>query len=148
MSDEGLPKPWTIDLWEDKNGRSPFDKWFQKLPEYEQAVVDATIKHVLAPLGRDICETTWGKSLGDGLYELRIGVSLNAILNRGKSPEDQVSIDGGDKTILLRIFCTFHGQRVVLLFQGYNKGKDPSKKRQQSEIKRAQKHLKAWKQEV
>lgn len=147
MSDEDPPKQWTIDFWEDKNGRSPFDKWFQKLPEYEQAVVDATIQHVLAPLGMDICETTWGKSLGEGLYELRIKASLNAILNKGNNTEDQVSIEGGDKTILLRIFCTFHGQRVVLLFQGYNKGKDPSKKRQQSEIKVARKHLKAWKNE-
>lgn len=147
MNDEDPPKPWTVDVWEDKNGRSPFDKWFHKLPEYEQAVVDATIQHVLTPLGIDICETTWGKSLGDGLYELRIRTSLNAILNKGNSAEDQISIEGGDKTILLRIFCTFHGQRVVLLFQGYNKGKYPSKKKQQSEITMARKHLKAWKNE-
>lgn len=147
MSDDDHPKPWTVEAWEDEAGRSPFGKWFEKLPEYEQAIVHATIEHVLEPLGMDICETTWGKSLGDGLYELRIRTSLNVILNKGASDTDPVSIGGGEKTILLRIFCTFHGKRIVLLFQGYDKGKDPSKRRQQSEIKVARKHLKAWKKD-
>lgn len=147
MTDDDQPQPWTIEAWEDNSGRSPFEKWYLKLHEYDQAVVDATIEHVLRPLGMDICETEWGKSLGEGLYELRIRASLNAILNRGRNQDKQISLAGGDKTILLRIFCTFHGQRVVLLFQGYNKGKDPSARRQQSEIKRARKHLKAWKKE-
>lgn len=147
MSDDDHPKPWTVEAWEDSNGRSPFGKWYQKLHEYDQAVVHATIEHVLEPLGMNICETIWGKSLGEGLYELRIRASLNALLNRGSSDDDQVSVDGGDKTVLLRIFCTFHGQRIVLLFQGYNKGKDPSAKRQQSEIKTARKYLKAWKKD-
>jgi hypothetical protein len=33
---------------------------------------------------------------------------------------------------------------VVLLFQGYDKGKDPSDRRQAKEIKIARRHLKAW----
>jgi putative component of toxin-antitoxin plasmid stabilization module len=147
MTDDDHPQPWTVETWEDGNGRSPFGKWYLKLHEYDQAIVDATIEHVLQPLGMDICETEWGKSLGEGLYELRIRASLNAILNRGASGDEQVSVPGGDKTVLLRIFCTFHGQRIVLLFQGYDKGKDSSDKRQQSEIKRARRHLKAWKKE-
>ncbi|MGM9473454.1 hypothetical protein ACS5PJ_15805 [Pseudarthrobacter sp. YS3] len=147
MTDDEHPQPWTVESWVDNYGRSPFEKWYLKLHEYDQAIVDATIEHVLEPLGMDICETEWGKALGEGLYELRIRASLNAILNRGASQDDLISVPGGDKTILLRIFCTFHGQRIVLLFQGYDKGKDPSDKRQQSEIKKARKHLKAWKKE-
>jgi hypothetical protein len=34
------------------------------------------------------------------------------------------------------------------LFQGYDKGKDPSERRQQREIKRARKYLDAWKREM
>jgi len=39
---------------------------------------------------------------------------------------------------------TFYGDRVVLLFQGYDKGKDPSERRQTKEIRTARKHLRAW----
>ncbi|MGO1971578.1 MAG: hypothetical protein ACTH2Q_01340 [Propionibacteriaceae bacterium] len=46
--------------------------------------------------------------------------------------------------MLLRVFCTFHGRRIVLLFSGYDKKKDPSKRRQEREIARARKALKAW----
>lgn len=147
MTDEDHSQPWAIEIWEDSNSRSPFEKWYLKLHEYDQAIIDAVIERVLQPLGMDICETEWGKSLGEGLYELRVRVSLNAILNRRASEDEHVSVVGGDKTVLLRIFCTFHGRRVVLLFQGYNKGKDPSDRRQQKEIEKARKHLKAWKKE-
>jgi hypothetical protein len=46
--------------------------------------------------------------------------------------------------VLLRLFVTFHGDHVVLLFQGYDKGRDPSDRRQAKEIQTARKHLKAW----
>lgn len=42
---------------------------------------------------------------------------------------------------------TFHGSKIVLLFNAYDKGKDPSEKRQAKEIKKARKCLKVWKGE-
>jgi len=48
--------------------------------------------------------------------------------------------------ILLRVFVHFHGDRLVLLLGGYDKGKDDSEKRQRAEIKVAQSALRAWKQ--
>lgn len=136
---------WSIEFWEDDRGRSPFEVWFTKLHEYDQAVVDAVLTHVVARLGMDVCSTEWGKPLGRGLYEIRIRQSLNAILNWGRpSDQDPVTVDGGDKTVLLRLFCTFHGAKIVLLFQGYDKGKDPSDKRQEREIAKARKHLTQW----
>lgn len=140
---------WTVEVWEDSNGRSPFGKWYDKLGEYDQAVVDAAIKEILMPLGMDICETEWGKPLKDGLYEIRIRRSLSTLVNQGKPEEEWEDLPAwADKTVLLRIFCTFHGNRIVLLFQGYDKGKDPSPKRQEREIKQARKHLRAWKNEI
>jgi hypothetical protein len=47
--------------------------------------------------------------------------------------------------VLIRVFCTFHGDRIVLLYHGYDKKKDPSEKRQASEIARARKMHAAWK---
>ena len=49
--------------------------------------------------------------------------------------------------ILLRVFCHAHGKKVVLLLAGYDKGKEPSDKRQNAEIKRAKQRLTRWKAE-
>jgi len=156
---EPPPAEWTVEVWEDDHGHAPFVAWFDKLDQYEQAVVDAVIEQILVPLGMDVCATEWGKALGDGLYEVRIRRPLSAIRTWGKSgalvtdepgdaADDDPSVDEApgmaDRSVLLRIFCTFHGSKVVLLFQGYDKGADASEKRQQREIRSARRHLKAW----
>ncbi len=46
--------------------------------------------------------------------------------------------------ILLRVFCHAHDKKVVLLLAGYDKGKEPSTKRQNIEIKRAKRRLTRW----
>jgi hypothetical protein len=54
---------------------------------------------------------------------------------------------GGKKgeRVLLRVFFHSYGKRVVLLLGGYNKGKDPSERRQQREIATARKRLEGFK---
>jgi hypothetical protein len=47
--------------------------------------------------------------------------------------------------VLLRVFCTFYGDRIVLLYHGYNKKADPSEKRQNREIAKARKLHEWWK---
>ena len=130
---------WSVEIWTDRSGRCPFLKWFGALSPHEQAAVDAVIKEVLTPLGIDICQSAWGKPFKDGLYELRI---------RKLPPPSRTYFQGLQPTdhplqphrqVLLRIFCTFYGDRVVLLFQGYDKRKDPSKRRQEREIRTARK---------
>jgi hypothetical protein len=49
--------------------------------------------------------------------------------------------------ILLRVFVHFHGSRIVLLLGGYDKGRDPSDKGQEREIKRARKALEDWRRQ-
>jgi hypothetical protein len=137
---------WTVDVWEDdRTGRCPFDAWFGKLDEYEQAVVDAVISNILEPLGMTICDTEWGKALGGGLYEVRIRRKLSAIRTWGAANKAAEPVSAGERSVLLRLFVAFQGDRVVVLFQGYNKGKDPSARRQAKEIETARKHLRAWK---
>lgn len=46
--------------------------------------------------------------------------------------------------MLLRVFFTVVGDKVVLVLGGYDKGKKDSKQRQQSEIALARKRLKDW----
>ena len=137
-----MGSPWDVEYNDDK-----FEKFVESLPEYEQAVLFAAIDHVLAIAGIDICESEWGKALGDGLYEFRVRKSLNAILNAAGVDKVEDTTSGNDQQVLLRVFCTFHGAKIVLLFHGYNKKKDPSERRQNKEIARARKALKAWKRD-
>ena len=107
------------------------------------------MENALQPYGIDICQGEWGKALGKGLYEFRIRRSLNTILNEYGQPNDKQRLATfPDHQVLLRVFCTFHGSKIVLLLGGYDKGKDPSPKRQQKEIQRAQKQLTQWRKSL
>ena len=124
------------------------ERFFFSLPEYEQAVLTAAIEHVLQVHGIDICAGEWGKPLGEGLYEFRIRRSLSAILVAAGVEPSSIDQAGADRQVLLRLFCTFYGSKIVLLYSGYNKKKDPSKRRQEREIKNARKVHAQWKREV
>jgi hypothetical protein len=77
---------------------------------------------------------------GEGLYEFRVRRSLDAILTTAGL--DPWSLSGADRSVLIRVFCTFHGDRIVVLHHGYDKKRDPSPKRQQ--IAKARKIHEAW----
>jgi hypothetical protein len=46
--------------------------------------------------------------------------------------------------VLLRVLCHAYGSRVILLLAAYDKGADPSKKRQQREIATARRRLREF----
>jgi hypothetical protein len=129
---------WTSETWEPS-----FPKWYNSLDEYEQAVLDAAIDNVLEVHGPEICKGEFGKPLGDGLYEFRVRQSLRAIRQYGnlKTPEGEAN----DKTVALRVFCHFYGDKVVLLLSGLDKAKN--EKAQNKEIQRAKKLLRAFHEE-
>lgn len=134
--------PWTIELSDDGN----FERFFKRLDDVDQAIVRAAMENVLRPLSNKICTTEWGKHLGQGLYEFRIRRDLATIL-REYGPEgstETVSPRSLKRRPLIRVFCTFHGNKVVLPLGGYNKSKDTSKHRQNREIQKARKTLTRW----
>ena len=130
-------------MWVDADGFCPFAASVARLDSYQQAVLDACVAHILAPMGMAVASTEWGKALGRGLYELRIRRSLHAIRTWGLSDPPPASSPQEREPVLLRVFFTVHGSRVVLLFQAYDKGGDPSDKRQRKEIAEARRHLRA-----
>lgn len=130
-------------LWSVEYEGDAFERFLLSLPAYEQAVLVAAIESVLAVEGIDVCASEWGKPLGGGLYEFRIRKSLRTLPSAtNRIPAEYRDIE---RTVLLRVFCTFHGGRVVLLYHGYNKRADPSRKRQQREIAKARKIHDRWK---
>lgn len=131
---------WTVEYEGDG-----FESFLRSLPPYEQAVLIAAVENVLQNYGIDICSGEWGKPLGGGLYEFRVRKSLRSILDvAGGEPLDQAGVD---RRVLRRVFCAFHGNKVVVLYHGYDKKGDPSKKRQQREITKARKLHERWKRQ-
>jgi hypothetical protein len=130
-------RPWTIEYAD-----LDFERFYLSLAPYEQAVVDAALTTVLAVHGIAAFDGGWGKALGAGLYEFRIQRSLDAIMSMAGTTSPLVGDTG--RRLSIRIFCTFHGNKIIVLFQGYDKGRDPSTRRQQQEIARARRALQQW----
>ena len=70
-----------------------------------------------------VCRTRWGTNLGNGLAEFRVG---------------EADTQGG---VLLRVFFHAFGGRRILVLHGYDKGEDPSERRQQREISDAKRRM-------
>jgi hypothetical protein len=133
--------PWRIELYADDAGRSPYQACIEDVDDASFSALEAAVEHVLTRHGIDLCKTEWMKPLGQGLYEFRVRHDAQEIRARfGQRPQDSAARE----KILLRVFCHFYGDKVVLLLTGYDKGADPSPKRQQKEIAQARKHLTAW----
>ena len=130
---------WTIEFFEDDQGRQPAREWLQSLDGLKRASAIAAIEIILMERGLDVCATEYGKQLGSGLFEFRVRHDEAVI--RGKAgQEDQ----GERREVLLRIFCHAYGQRIVLLLGGYDKGTDPSTRRQSREIESARGRLRSF----
>jgi hypothetical protein len=91
--------------------------------------------------GPNVVGTNFGKGLGGGLFEFRLDQDAAQVLARkGKRARPE----GESAKILLRVFCHAHGDRIVLLLGGYDKGERPSARHQQAQIELARTRLKAW----
>ena len=86
--------------------------------------------------------TNFGKALGYGLFEFRLDQDAAQVLARkGKVAKSERA---DEQKILLRVFCYAHGNRIVLLLGGYDKGERPSPRYQQTQIDLARSRLKRW----
>lgn len=133
---------WSVEFFEDDAGRRPVEAWLDGLTDQQFAAADAAITWVLAAHGIGLLNTKWLTHIDRGLYEFRIRHSASQIIGMYASAGEERP--RGPDPILLRIFVTFHGKRVVLLLHGYDKGSDDSRRRQQSEIHEAKRRLKQW----
>ena len=142
----GSPHPpeWTLRLYQQREGQIPFEIFRDSLKPYETEILDICIEEILARQGSNVCGTSWGKFLGSGLYEFRINRSLSAIFT-GIGINVPQHFDP-KRPIMLRIFFAVEGLKIVLLLSGYDKGKNPNRKKQQDLIKAARKLLKQHKQ--
>ncbi len=87
-------------------------------------VIGTALREILQEQGMGVCGTAFGRQLGGGVFEFR--------------PREG--------NLLVRAFCHAYGDKFILLLAAYDKGQDPSAKRQQKEIERARRRLSDWQQ--
>lgn len=133
---------WTIEFFSEDGGRQPVRDWLVSLTPSKRAAAIAAIELVLAELGLDVCKTEYGKALGKGLFEFRI--RHDEEVTRSKAGEAKRGSHSSEP-VLLRLFCHAHGEKIVLLLGGYDKGEAPGRRRQQREIETARKRLRSFK---
>jgi putative component of toxin-antitoxin plasmid stabilization module len=136
---------WDVEFYADEDGREPCREWADDLSLQKRAAFMAAVRLVLQPRGLDVVETEFGKPLGGGLYELRVRWTADEIRHKfgDLHPEEA---GGPPEKILLRVFFCTAGRKIILLMSGYDKGKDPGERRQQREIEKARKLLKAYRE--
>jgi len=138
---------WELEFYEE-NGREPVLDFLRGLDELKEQSLAAALDNVLAYEGTAVCGSSWGKWVGgtNGIFEFRVRHDAATILRERGLPVPE-ELEEAHTDILLRVFCHAHGKKVVLLLAGYDKGKEPSDKRQNAEIKRAKQRLTRWKAE-
>lgn len=114
---------FTLEFYQDAVGRKPVLDWLRdKVSISTRRVVGTALREILQEQGVRVCGTPFGRQLGGGLFEFRL--------------------KEGD--LMLRAFCHAYGDKVVLLLAAYDKGQDPSAKRQNKEIELARRRLIDW----
>ena len=138
---------WELVFYEDR-GREPVLEFMRGLDEYKEQALAAALENVLRREGIGVCGSSWGKWVhgAPGIFEFRVRYDAATILRERGVPVPKALEGEGHADILLRVFCHAHGQKVILLLAGYDKGEAPGRKRQNTEVKRAKQRLAAWKE--
>ena len=135
--------PYQIEFYEDADGHEPALAFMQSLPPAKRRAIGVALNEFLGHLGPAVVGTDFGKNLGGGLLEFRVDQDAEQILRKaGKGARREP--DGGK--ILLRVFFHAHGNKLILLLSGYDKGERPSKTHQNAQIELARQYLKRWKE--
>lgn len=137
---------YNIEFYEDERGNKPAHRWItRELSVRQRRLLGVAMFHFLQRYGAGVCSSEFGKALGGGLYEFRIRHDLPEMLRRAGVEHKPSDDEGAPENVLLRVFFSVHGDKIVLLLGGYDKAKSPSSKRQHGEIETARARLADWK---
>lgn len=148
---DGLPREWEIEFYETDDGDKPVLDWIKgDLTPTKRRALGTAMRRVLQVYGPEVVRTSWGTRVKPNIFEFRLRMNGTAVINleaeiHGVSEEEARQRFALDPSadVLLRVFCTARAGKLVLLLHGYDKGRDASKRRQQNEIREAEKRLKA-----
>ena len=132
------PKRWTLVYADGEK----FKKTIASMTEPVQVLLKVALEELLLNHGIDLASESWLKSLGQGLWELRVGPTTSAAMSRTGVRDLKVVPHAN---MLLRIFCAFEGRQIVVILSLYDKGANNSKTEQRRQIDRARRLLRDFK---
>jgi len=138
-----MPGIWTPEPYQADDGTIAFEQFISGLSDYKFVALSTAIDRVLSVRGIELARTEWLKALGKGLHEFRVRHDGDEIAHMFGGDPPKVAPPAG--RILLRVFVHFHGEKTVLLLGGYDKGEDPTARRQRREIAGARRRLAQFK---
>jgi hypothetical protein len=109
----------------------------KNLPPSTRAVAEVAIQRILARQGLTLATWNWLRSLGSGLWEFRIGKSFKAVFSKSEIPSPSRA---NNEAILIRVFCSFEKEEILLLGI-YDKQRNSSGRKQDQAIQNARKAL-------
>src|SRR3954471_20781367 len=125
---------YRLELYESADGDSPIERWLtEELDSFAAGALGLAMNRILQVLGTDVVETRFGKALGGGLFEFRLDDSIDEILRHLHLRKKRKLAGAPAGRMLLRVFFHVHGDRVVLLLGGYDKGRSDGKREQQAQ---------------
>lgn len=155
--------PYTLEFYEEENGREPVLDWIRKrLTPTQRRAITVALEEILAYEGLGVMDAEFGKPTSEtGIHEFRLRQDDNELVARiearraarGDSPlnaevsgEDQSGKKKRAEKVFLRVFFHAHGDKMILLLGGYDKNRNKSPRKQNEEIGLAAKRLADWKQ--
>ncbi len=139
---------YELEFYRDTDGRRPVREWLQKLDRSKARALGVALFHILQQEGVGVCKTEYGKPISKDLFEFRLRHSAQEVLhNLGLLPPEETRAKR-ERDILLRVYCHAHGDKVILLVAGYDKGDAPSKGREEQEIRLAESRLQDFRDRV
>lgn len=151
---DDVSRVFEIEFYAAPDGSKPVLDWIKNdLTPTKRRALGSAMRRILQQHGVAVCRNHWGKKVHpDGLYEFRLRmtgrqvVNLEAEIHRISQHEARIRLGiDASQDVLLRVFFHPHGDKLLLLLGGYDKGEDPNAKRQQAEIRLALGRLTAWK---
>ncbi|WP_320669572.1 hypothetical protein [Patulibacter defluvii] len=128
-----------LEFYADATGDQPVLRWLRdELTPTQRRAIGVALREILEIEGVGVCRGSYGKQLGGGLFEFRLCHDAGEILRSVGKP---ARAEPHGERVLLRVFCHAYGDRLILLLGGYDKGADPSTRRQQREIAEARSRL-------
>jgi hypothetical protein len=113
----------------------------RRLSVTQRHALDAALRLLLAAHGIDVCTSRYGRHLGGGLFEFRLDEDEWQLLRKWDPDSQGARPSAVGERILLRVFCHAVADQLILLLGGYDKGRDPSRRKQQREIATARQRL-------
>jgi putative component of toxin-antitoxin plasmid stabilization module len=135
--------PFTLEFFEDTHGNEPVLDWLRRLSPQKRRAMGVAMFEILQHEGPHVVATNFGEAVGGGIFEFRLDQDATQVLER-RGKQQRVS-DLEPAKVLLRVFCHAHGDKIILLLAGYDKGERPNVRYQQAQIELARTRLTSWK---